>query len=174
MDGARSLPGFLAGIVLFDIIINLPGFSPASPFASLLSPSLDLLVVLAVFLTAARGGSGVRTGFAVGVAVLVGLTVGLRGYLRWGAPEAGRFLAAGAVLPLIGLGGAGLGAAGLSGLASFFLSRPVYRGLADVILRSLFILAVACCTVVQALLGARIFAPSGVPGMLRVIGERLW
>ncbi len=153
MPGARFVPGLLAGIVLFDLVINLPAISPVSPVASLLAPSLDLLVVVALLLTVARGGPGVRTGFAVGVAVLVGLAVGLQAYLRWGAGS----LAAGPV------------AAG----ASFLASRLVYPGLADPVLRSLVLLTAALCAVIQALLGVRIFGPSAVAGTIRAVGEGL-
>jgi len=171
MDGARLAPGFLAGVVLLDILVDLPGFSPAAPVASLLSPSLDLLIVLAVLMSAARGGPGLRAGFAAAVAAFMGLSIGLRAYLRWGAPEATRFLAAGAVFPIVLLGLAAVIAAALAGIASFLLSRLLYRGLAHAVLRSLFLLVAACCAVIQALAGVRIFAPSSVPGILRAIGE---
>ena len=157
MDGARLAPALLGGMVLFDILINLPGLSAVSPLASVLAPSVDLLVVLAILMSAARGGQGVRTGFAVGVSALVALVTGWQAYHRWGASSAWQLLA---------LGAAACGA----GAASFFLSKLVYRGFRDAVLRSLFLLAAASCAVIQALLGLRIFAPSSVPGILSAIG----
>ncbi len=149
MTGARSAPGLLAGIVLFDILINLPAFSPAVPVSSLLAPSLDLLVVVALLMTVARAGPGVRAGCAVGLAILLGAAVGVQAYLRWGAPS----LACGPA----------------AGAASFFLTRLLYPGLADSLLRSLVLLAAALCAVIQALLGVRVFGPSAAAGVLRMI-----
>jgi len=155
---ASLAPGLLAGMVLFDVLINLPGVSQASPLTSLLAPSLDLLVVLAVLMSAAYGSQRVRTGFAVGVSVFLALFLGWQAYLRWGAPGAARI----AVLCMAAVG---------AGVASFFLSRLVLRGFNDAVLRSLFLLAAASCAVVQAILGVRIFSPSGMPGILRAIGQ---
>ena len=147
-------PGLLAGMVCFDLLLNGPRFSLVSPLASLAVPSIDLLVVLAVLLSAAHGTERVRTGFALGVAILLAFFLGWQAYRRWGASDGALRLA------LLGIAAVGAGA------ASFFLSRLVLRGFRDVVLRSLFLLAAAGCAVIQALLGLRIFAPSVVPVML--------
>jgi len=154
---ALRAPGLLAGIVFIDVLINLPGVSPSRPVLSLLAPSLDLLVALALLMSAAYGGERVRTGFAAGVSVLLALVIGWHGYRRWGIPDAGRTVV---------LAGAALAACA----AFFFLSKLVLRGFGDAVLRNLFLLVAACCAVVQAILGVRIFAPSVVPGMLKAIG----
>jgi len=158
VDGARLVPGFLAGIVAFDVLLNLPGLSSASPLASLLAPSIDLLVVLALLMSTAGASRGVRTGFSVGVSFLVALVIGWQAYHRWGEPSPWR---------LVALGVAACGA----GAASFFLSKLVYRGFKDAMLRNFFLLAAASCAVIQAIRGPRIFAPGAVPGILRAIGE---
>jgi len=158
VDGARLVPGFLAGIVLFDILLNLPGLSSASPLASLLAPSIDLLVVLALLMSTAGAGQGARTGFSVGVSFLVALVFGWQAYHTWGEPSAWRLVALCA-------------AACAAGAASFFLSKLVHRGFKDAILRNLFLLSAAGCAVIQAILGPRIFAPSTVPAILRAIGD---
>jgi len=157
MSQTLRTPGLLAGIVLIDLLINLPGISPGSPLASLLAPSLDLLVALALLMSAAYGGQRVRTGFAAGVSVLLAILIGWEGYRRWGTPGAGRIL-------IVGI------AAVVACAAFFFLSKLVLRGFRDAVIRNLFLLAAAGCAVVQALLGVRIFAPSVVPGMLKTIG----
>jgi hypothetical protein len=54
MQAAKSLPGLVAGLLFFDLLINLPGFSTASPVASLLAPSIDLLVVSAALVGIAQ------------------------------------------------------------------------------------------------------------------------
>ncbi len=153
MQATRPVPGLLAGIVLFDILLNLPAFSPASPVASLLAPSLDLLVAVAFLLTVARSSPGVRTGFAVGLALLAGPVIGIGAFLRWGPPS----LAAGPA----------------AAAASFFLARLLYPGLADRLLRSLVLLAAATCAVIQALLGVRIFGPSAAAAAIRAVSQGL-
>jgi len=154
MNGAFSAVGLLAGIAGFDILLNLPCFSGASPMASLLAPSLDLLVVLALLMTAALVTQRAYRGFAVAVALLVAFHVGWQAYRRWGAPPAaGR-------ITLLGLTVVGVG------VASFFLSKLVLRGFSVATLRSLFLLAAACCAIIQALLGVRVFSSSIVPRML--------
>jgi hypothetical protein len=147
-------PGLLAGMICFDLLLNSPRFSSISPLASLAVPSIDLLVVLAILLSAAHGNARVQTGFAAGVAGILAFFLGWQAFRRWGAPDE--------VLRLALLGVAAIGA----GAASFFLSRLVLRGFSNAVLRSLFLLAAAGCAVVQALLGVRIFASSVVPVML--------
>ena len=157
MSQALRAPGFVAGVVLIDALMNLPGFSAAAPVTSLLLPSLDLLVALALLMSAAYGGTRLRTAFAVIVSVLLALLIAWQGYRRWGTPDAGR---------IIIVGVAGVAAC----VAFFFLSKLVLHGFGDAILRNVFFLAAACCAVVQALLRVRIFAPSALPGALRAIG----
>jgi hypothetical protein len=154
MNRALRAAGLLAGMAAFNILLNIHGFSWASPVASLLDPSVDLLVLMAILMTAALVNQRAHVGFAVGVAVLLALYVGWQVFQRWGAP-----LAAGRIA-LIGL------AALVAGVVSFFLSRLVVRGFDDATLRSLFLLAAACCVIIQALLGVRIFSSSVVPGLL--------
>ena len=154
MNGALRAPGLLAGMAAFDILMNLPGVSPSSPVLSLLAPSIDLLVVLAVLMSAAYGSQRVRTGVAAAVAILLAMFVGWQAFQRWGASAGtGRviILAAAAVC---------------AGGASFFLARLVLRAFGDAMLRAAFLLVAACCAITQALLGVRIFSPSVLPGML--------
>jgi hypothetical protein len=154
MNAALRALGLLAGIVAFDILLNIPGVSGVSPVLSLLAPSIDLLVVLAILMSASYATRRVRIGFAVAVALLVALFAGWEAFGRWGQR-------AGAALVVI------LAAAALvAGGASFFLSRLVLRGFSDATLRSVFLLTAAGCAMMQALLGVRIFSPSVVPVLL--------
>ena len=154
MNGALRAVGLLAGIAGFDILMNLPCFSRVSPVATLLAPSVDLLVVLALLMTVTLVTQHASWGFAVAVALLVAFYVGWQAYRRWGVPPAvGQ-------ITLLGSGVVGVG------VASFFLSKLVLRGFSNATLRSLVLLAAACCALIQALLGVRVFSSSMVPGML--------
>ena len=70
MNRALRAAGLLAGMAAFDILLNVHAFSRASAVASLLDPSLDLLVVMAILMTAALVNQRVQIGFAVGVAAI--------------------------------------------------------------------------------------------------------
>ncbi|MGD0726699.1 MAG: hypothetical protein ABSB63_14200 [Spirochaetia bacterium] len=49
----RGIAGLIVGLLLFDLLVNLPGWSPGAPVSSLLAPSVDLLLVAAALMGAA-------------------------------------------------------------------------------------------------------------------------
>ena len=154
MSGALELAGLLAGMAGFDVIMNIPSVSASSPVISLLAPSIDLLIVLAILMTASYARPGARTGVAAVVGIAVAVFFGWMAWRRWGSPPA--------AARTIGLGLSAL----CAGAASFFLSRLVLRAFRSATLRNVFFLAAACGAVVQALLGVRVFSASVIPSLL--------
>lgn len=163
--------GLLAGILLFDLLINIPAFSPASPVLSLLAPSLDLLVALALLFAVSQAASGWRTGLVAAVSLLVALLLGLEALDRVGLGVAARMVREGPALRTAALAAGGLVALGAAGIAAFFLSRLVIPGFADPVLRSLFLAAAAVCAVLQALAGLHVFAPSVIPRIVKALSS---
>jgi hypothetical protein len=97
MRQARGLTGLLAGLLLFDFLVNLPGFSLSSPVGSLLVPSIDLLVIVAACMGIARAGERAKFLLRVAVAVFaVGLLVCSAG-LRFGFGVEAHLFRAGSV-----------------------------------------------------------------------------
>jgi hypothetical protein len=166
MQATPSLPGFAAGILFFDLLVNLPGFSSASPVASLLAPSIDLLVVSAALVGISRTGEGVRVPLRIVMSVLLAALLGYEAAARFGLDAISRTLGFG--FPAAGyvLGGVAL----LAAVAlSYIGSGPVLRGFSFAIVRSLFVVAVALLAVLQVVSRQRILGPSAIPGLFRDI-----
>ncbi len=169
----HPIVSLVAGIVLLDLLINLPAFSVSSPLGSLLVPSLDLLVVLALLMGVSQASSGLKTGFSIAVSVLLTLMLGWETVERVGPREALGLLQAGPALRSALLVVACIAALAACGTAAFFASRLALRGLADPFLRNVFLVVAAVCAVLQAATGLRVFAPSMVPRIARQIGAAL-
>jgi hypothetical protein len=173
----RALPALLAGLLLFDVLVNLPGFTPASPLASLLAPTIDLLVIVAVCMGIAQAGEGARRPLRIALGVLVAALVASAAGLRFGFDIASRLVAGGSAN---GSGAGGWGAAAgwaacaaiLAGfgLASFLLSGLLIRGLQSRIVRSIMLLLIALAAVLQVISGRRLFGPSVVPRLIALVG----
>jgi len=159
----------LAGALIFDVLIDLPGFSGAAPAASLLAPSLDLLVVMALLLLVSSAAPRLRSGFAVAISILLAVLLGWKAVDRLGPAEVIRFFTGVSALGKAALvaGGAVVLAAAAS--AAFLGSRLVLRGFEDALLRNVFLAAAAVCAVTQALTGLRVFSPSEIPKIAREI-----
>jgi hypothetical protein len=168
---ARPVPGLLAGTLLFDILINLPAFSAASPVVSLFAPSLDLLVALALLFVVSKAAPGYRTTLVAVVSLLLALMLGWEALDRFGLGEAARLLRQGPALRTAALVACALVALGAGGAAALFLSRLVLPGLADPVLRSVFLAAAAMCAVIQALTGLHVFSPSVIPKIVRALSS---
>ena len=166
MTPARSLPGLAAGLLLFDLLINLPGFAPAAPIASLIVPAIDLLVVCAALVGISQAGQGARTALRIVVAVLLAALLGYQAAARFGLDAIFRTLGGGHPGAGYAVGVAAfLGAAALAWVAS----GPVLRGFSFAIVRSLFIVAVALVAVLQVVTRGRILEPSAFPRLFRDI-----
>ncbi len=75
MRPARGLASLVTGLLLLDLLVNVPAFSAAAPAGSLLVPSIDLLVLVAACMGIAQAGAPARRSLRIGLAVLaVGLT----------------------------------------------------------------------------------------------------
>jgi hypothetical protein len=158
MRGARTIPWFLLGILLLDLLLNAPAYSADSPVLSLLRPSLDLLLMLAALLVICRTGE--RTRFWLRIALLApGLLLIVSTAIVWRGPAV-RFLEA--RLPLVILSLAAAGA------LCFFCFGFILRGFEHPVPRNLFLLAVAFLGILQITSGREVFRQSAIP---RLVGE---
>jgi hypothetical protein len=157
----------LAGALAFDLLLNLPRLAPGALAASLLQPSVDLLVMAGVCMTGARSGGRVAARVAAGVAVIVLAACAFGERFGWDI-----------FLRLFGVGGM---AAALSVLACSAAAAAVFlagywaggltaAGFADLVVRNVFLLAAALAVVAQVLTRVSVFSPSVVPRAIRAIG----
>jgi hypothetical protein len=166
----RGIAGLIGGLLLFDLLINLPGWSPAAPVSSLLAPSVDLLLVAAALLGAATAGRGPRIFIRIAVCLLLVFLLGYATGTRFGFDLAFRLLGRGsAVLFLAGCLLSTAAVAAAAGLAWLF-SLLVTRGFSHLVTRSVFLAVVALLTILQVVSGKHIFTPSEIPRLARNIG----
>lgn len=160
----------MVGLLLFDLLINLPGWSPAAPVSSLLVPSVDLLLVAAALMGAATARPGPRIGIRIAVCVLLVFLLSYATVTRFGFDAAFHLFggnsavlfAAGCILSV----GAVAAAAGLAWL----FSRFVIHGFSHIVTRSVFLAVVALLTVFEVISGRHFFTPSEIPRLVRHIG----
>jgi hypothetical protein len=172
MQAMRGIPGLLAGFILFDVLLNLPGLSTAAPIASLVIPSIDLLVVGALCVGIAQARESSRLGLRIAASLLVLVLL---------VYAAGSRLGLSAAFHLFGDSGLRVALSSIATLAvvagaaamSFFLSGLLVRGFATTLVSSVFVLAIALCAVLQVLAGRHVFAPSIVPRIISDIAAHL-
>jgi len=164
------IAGLIAGLLLFDVLINLPGWSPAAPVSSALAPSVDLLLVAAALMGAATAGRGPRIVIRTAVCVLLVFLLGYAAGTRFGFDVAFRlFGGSAAARPAMGYLLSAGAVAAAAGLAWLF-SRLVIQGFSHIVTRSVFLAVVALLTVFQVVSGRHIFTPSEIPRLIRNIG----
>ena len=166
-----GIAGLIAGLLLFDLLINLPGWSPSAPVASALAPSVDLLLVAAALMGAATASPGPRLGVRIVVCVLLVFLLGYAAGTRFGFDIPFRLFGGAGAVPLAAGGllcAAAVAAA--AGLAWLF-SRLVIRGFSHLVTRSVFLAVVALLTVFQVISGKHVFTPSEIPRIARTIGS---
>ena len=169
-SAAATLAGLTAGLILFDLLINLPGWSFAAPVSSLLAPSVDLLLVAAALMGAATASPGPRLGVRIVVCVLLVFLLGYAAGTRFGFDIAFRLFGGNsAVLFAAGCVLSAAAVAAAAGLAWLF-SRLVIHGFSHIVTRSVFLAVVALLTVLQVISGKHIFMPSEIPRIVRTIG----
>ena len=168
MQAARSFPGLAAGFLIFDLLINLPGFSSVSPVVSLLVPSIDLLVVAAALAMVAQAGEQARVPLRIVVSVLLAALLGYEATARFGLDAISRTLGFG--LPAAGCVLAGVAVLAVAAL-SYLGAGPVLRSFSFPIVRSVFIVAVALLAVLQVVSRNRILEPSAIPRLFRDVGS---
>ncbi len=168
MKSARLAAGAVAGLLVLDLLLNLPGISAGSVAASLLVPSIDLLVVGAILFMAAQSPAGARrTLRMVAVAVLLVLAcyeVASRFGVAspaalFGTGTAARVASCAVSLVIL--------AAGF--VAAWLAAGLVLRGIETPVLRNGFIALVALVAIVHVVSGGRVLAQSVVPRMVRDI-----
>jgi hypothetical protein len=172
LSARRALPGLLAGLVLLDLLMNLPVLAPASAAGSLLVPSIDLLVIVAACIGIAQAGEGSRVPLRVAAAVLAVLLVAWKTGTRFGFDLPWRLFGDGTALAAAGclVSFAALAAVGV---AVFLLSGLLVRAFVTGMARSIALLVIAAAAVTQVLLGRTVFAASIVPRIIRDVGSWL-
>jgi len=157
-------------LFLFDLLINLPGWSLSAPVFSALAPSVDLLLVAAALMGAATASRGPRIFIRIAVCVLLVFLLAYAAGTRFGFDIPFRlFGGAGAVPPAAGYLLCAGAAAAAAALAWLF-SRLVISGFSHIVARSVFLAAAALLTVFQVISGRHIFMPSEIPRFIRNIG----
>jgi hypothetical protein len=159
----------MAGLLLLDVLLNVPLFSPWSPAGSLLAPSIDLLVLAACCMGIAQTGGPTRRSLRIGLAVLAAVLVACEAGLRFGWGAGGHLLGSGPAMRAAASWVACLLLAAAVGLAGFALSGPTVRGLEAPLARSLLLLAVSLATILQVVSGRRLFTASVIPRLISLI-----
>lgn len=157
---ARTVPLLIAGMLIIDLVLNAAVFDPASPFASLLRPSLDLMLLLASLVLIAQAGARTRPWLRGGLVVPALLMIAAAA--ATGPGPVAVFLTARLPLAVLALAAAGA----LCFLAFGF----VIQGLTSVMLRNAFLLAVSFLAVLQITSRLAIFRQSAAA---RLIGQLL-
>jgi len=172
MRSPRATLALLAGLFLFDILVNLPGFVPSSPVASLLVPSIDLLVIAAACMGIAQAGERARMPLRIALSVLALFLVACSAGLRFGL-DAGARLFGGGAFPQVAAGWAvSFVLLAAAGAASFFLSGLLVGGLQQPISRSILLLVVCLAAVLQVVSGRRLFTASVIPRLIALVGSQ--
>ena len=160
-------PGLLAGLVLLDVLVNLPGLATARPLITLLAPSIDLLVLVAACLGVSQAGEGARAPLRIVVAAAAVLLFGWKAAARFGADVPSH---------LLGPGTAALGwafaavALCAAGAAAWALCGLLVKGFTSALSRNVAFLVIAAAAVTQVLTGRHLFTASIVPRMVHDIG----
>ena len=169
MGNPRSLAGLLAGLLLLDVLVNLPGLRPAAPVASLLLPSIDLLIVAAACMGVAQTGERARLPLRIAVSLLAVILVACSAGLRFGF-DAGARLFGGGSAAIAGWT-VSLLLLAAAGIAAFLLTGLLVGGLQAPVARSIFLLVVSLAAVLQVVSGRRLFTASVIPRLIALAGS---
>jgi hypothetical protein len=171
MRTARTLPALLAGLLLFDLLVNLPAFSPSSPLVSLLAPSIDLLVIVAACMGTAQAGENPRLPLRIAVSVLAVVLAACAAGLRFGFDLPVRLFGGGNALSVAAGCAVSIGILAAAGWVAFLLSGLLIAGLQPRIVRSVMLLAIALAAVLQVVSGRRLFVASVIPRLIALAGK---
>lgn len=158
MRGARTIPWLLLGILALDLLLNAPAVSAESPVASLLRPSLDLLLFCAALLAIGRAGERARLWLRIALLAPLILLIVFTA-MAWPGPVA-RFLAVRLPLAILSLAAAAA--------LCFFCFGFILRGFDHPVPRNVFLLAVAFLAILQITSGRQVFRQSAIP---HLVGE---
>jgi hypothetical protein len=168
----RPLAYLLAGLLLFDLLVNLPAFTASSPAGSLLLPSIDLLVITAACMGIAQAGEQARMPLRISLAVLALALVACSAGLRFGFDVGGRLFGGGTALSAAAGWTVSVVLLCTAGAAAFLLSGLLVTGLRPPITRSIVLLLVALAAVLQVVSGKRLFSASVIPRLIALIGSQ--
>jgi len=163
----RAMPGFLAGFLVFDLLVNLPGFLPAFPVGSLILPSIDLLVVAAALLGVAQAGGSARVPLRIVTCGLLVILLAFETASRFGSDIALRLLGGGSAAWIAGSCAVSLALVAAAAGVAWLASGLLLQGFSSTIVRSTFLVVVALCAILQVATRYRIFAPSAIPRLFR-------
>ena len=166
----RAIVGLLAGLFLLDLLVNLPGFRSAAPAASLLLPSIDLLVLAAACMGIAQAGERARLPLRIVVSVVAVILIGCSAGLRFGFDAGAHLFGGGPVAETAGWMVSVLCAAA-AGAAAFLLTGLLIGGLQAPVTRSVFLLVVSLAAVLQVVSGKRLFSASVIPRLIALAGS---
>jgi hypothetical protein len=165
MSALKSAARLVAGLFAFDLLVNLPGLSTAHPVASLLLPSIDLLVAAAALWGAAQAGDRGRRTLRIVICALLLLLLAAETALRFGIDIPlhmfGWPAAAGCIVALLIV-------AAVAAVA-WLSSGLVVRGFESAIVRNVFLVVVAALAVLQAVARYHLFASSALPRLFRAL-----
>lgn len=170
MRPLRSIASLVSGLLLLDLLVNLPALSAEAPVRSLLVPSIDLLVLVAACMAIAQAGEPARRPLRIGLAVLAAGLLAAAAGLRFGW-DAGARLFGGHGQAMTAAAGwtATVLIAAAAALAAFLVSGLAVRGLEPRLVRSALLLVIALAAVLQAVGGRRLFTPSVIPRLIALI-----
>ena len=150
-------------MLVLDLLVNAPAFSAAAPVASLLQPSLDLMLLLGALVLIAQAGPRARLALriilVVPALVLVGFTAA-----AWPGPVA-EFLRSHLVAGILLLAAAGG--------ACYLAFGLVLRGLSTPLPRNVLLLAVSFLAILQITMRIAVFRQSVIPQLIQEAGRLL-
>ena len=159
MRASRSLLGLLAGLLAFDLLLNVPRIDAASPILSLLAPSIDLLIVAAVCWGIAQGAELPRRGPRILACGLVAFLLAYALAARFGVDVVLRLFGGGSVAAVFSVAlSAGIAAVALG--AVYLLTGLVAAGFQKPMVRNIFLLVVAISAILQVFTHNLLFTPS--------------
>jgi hypothetical protein len=147
-------------MLILDLLLNAPAFSAGSPVASLLQPSLDLMLLLAALVLVAQAGPRAQPLLRIGLLVPTLLMIGFTA-AAWPGPVA-VFLRSRLPLAIV--------LAAAAGGLCFLAFGLVLRGLAVPLQRNVLLLAVFFLAILQITARLAVFRQSVIP---RLIAEVL-
>jgi len=165
----RALVRLVAGLLLLDILLNLPAISSPAPLVPLLAPSIDLLVLVAACMGIAQAGERARRPLRIGLAVLAVALLAAAAGLRFGWDAAGRLFGPGQAMTAAAGWAASALIAAAAGLAAFLLFGLIIQGLEAPLVRGVLLLVIALCAVLQVVSGRRVFTASVIPRLIALI-----
>jgi len=165
----KSAVRLLAGLFIFNLLLNLPRAEPAALFSTLLAPSIDLLVAAAICLAGVRTGDSSRRTVRIAAAVVTVLLMACAVGERFGWAVYMRLFGDSGALPAAASLVLCAATAAAAFAAAYAASGLVAAGFGTLIVQNVFLLLIAASVVAQVLVGVRVFSPSVVPKAIKAV-----